>query len=97
MAEAMSSGLPLAVADTPVNREICGEAALYFAPFSVSGMVAAIRRLDEDPALRQRLAEIGRARAIERFGWDDHVDRLVSTFEAVAQGQAPKAFDWADA
>ena len=97
MAEAMSSGLPLAVADTPVNREICGDAALYFQPFSVSGLVAAVRRLHEDPSLRKSLAEAGRARAVSRFGWDDHVDRLVATFEAVAAGRAPAAFDWAEA
>ena len=97
MAEAMSSGLPLAVADTPVNREICGDAALYFPPFSVSGLMAAICRLDQDPELRGRLGQIGRRRAVERFGWDDHVDRLVATFEAVAQGRAPAALNWADA
>lgn len=89
MAEAMSSGLLLAVADTPVNREICGDAALYFPPFSVSGLVTAIRTLDADPELRRRLSENGRARAIERFGWEAHVDRLVATFEAVAAGRTP--------
>lgn len=89
MAEAMSSGMPLAVADTPVNREICGDAALYFPPFSVSGLTDALRRLDADPELRRRLGENGRARAIARFGWEDHVDRLVATFEAVASGRAP--------
>jgi len=91
MAEAMSSGMPLAVADTPVNREICGDAALYFDPFSVSGLVAAIRTLDADPDLRRRLSENGRARAVQRFGWDDHVDRLVDTFEAVAAGRVPSS------
>ena len=89
MAEAMSSGMPLVVADTPVNREICGDAALYFRPFSVSGLTDAVRRLDADPELRRRLGESGRARAIARFGWEDHVDRLVETFEAVASGRAP--------
>ena len=89
MAEAMSSGLPLAVADTPVNREICGDAALYFEPFSVSQLVGALRALDADAELRRRLSENGRRRALERFGWDAHVDRLVDTFEAVATGRAP--------
>jgi len=89
MAEAMSSGMPLAVADTPVNREICGDAALYFEPFSVSGLVAAMRRLDADPELRLRLSANGRARAVQRFGWEDHVDRLVDTFEAIATGRRP--------
>ena len=91
MAEAMSSGLPLAVADTPVNREICGDAALYFEPFSVSGLVAAVRRIDSDPGLRHALSENGRARALARFGWEDHVDRLVDTFEAIASGRVPSS------
>ncbi|MBT3989005.1 MAG: glycosyltransferase family 4 protein [Rhodospirillaceae bacterium] len=81
MAEAMSSGLPVVAADTPVNREICGDAALYFEPFSVSGLVDCIRQLDQDEELRTTLPEIGRARAVERFGWEDHVDRLVETME----------------
>lgn len=96
MAEAMSCGLPLVVADTPVNREICGDAALYFRPFSVSGLAAAVRRLDADPDLRRRLAESGRKRAVQRFGWNDHVDRLIATFEAVARGDVPNALDWAE-
>ena len=32
MAEAMSHGLPIVASDTPVNREMCGEAAVYFSP-----------------------------------------------------------------
>jgi glycosyltransferase involved in cell wall biosynthesis len=96
MAEAMSSGLPLVVADTAVNREICGPAALYFPPFSVSGLIAAVRRLDGDPELRARLSENGRHRVIERFGWEDHVDRLVQTFESVLHGQRPASTEQGD-
>jgi glycosyltransferase involved in cell wall biosynthesis len=58
--------------------------------------VAAVRRLDEDPELRRRLAEVGRKRAVQRFGWNDHVDRLIGTFEAVARGEAPDTLDWAE-
>ncbi|NQV56294.1 MAG: glycosyltransferase, partial [Rhodospirillales bacterium] len=85
MAEAMSSGLPTVVSDTPVNREICGDAALYFEPFSVTGLVEQLLQLDANPELRQNNSVAGRDRALEKFGWDDHVDRLVETFEKVAQ------------
>lgn len=88
MAEAMSSGLPVVVADTPVNREICGDAALYFKPFSVKGLVAHIKSLDQDEKLRVQLGDQGRQRVLERYGWDDHVDRLIKTFETVANGAA---------
>jgi glycosyltransferase involved in cell wall biosynthesis len=88
MAEAMSSGLPVIAADTPVNREICGDAALYFEPFSVAELTNCIRQLDQDEKLRLSLPEIGRQRALEKFGWDDHVDRLVETMEKMVRGKA---------
>ncbi len=85
MAEAMSSGVPVVAADTPVNREICGEAALYFEPFSVSGLADCIEQLNKDEKLRTSLPEIGRTRALELFGWEDHVDRLVETMEKMVK------------
>jgi glycosyltransferase involved in cell wall biosynthesis len=88
MAEAMSSGLPTIVSDTPVNREICGDTALYFEPFSAKGLIEKIKILDQNLDLRDRNSEQGRLRALEKFGWNDHVDRLVETFENVANGRA---------
>ena len=37
MVEAMAHGLPIVASDTPVNREICGEAAVYFSPLGCRG------------------------------------------------------------
>jgi len=88
MAEAMSSGLLVVAADTPVNREICGDVALYFEPFSVKGLTDCIHQLDRDKNLRERLSKIGRERALEKFGWEDHVDRLIETMEKVLNKQA---------
>lgn len=83
MAEAMSTGLPSVVADTPINREICGDGALYFNPFSPSDLAARLRELDSDPALRERLSANGRARASSLYRWDDHMQRLMAIFERV--------------
>ena len=85
MAEAMSSGLPVVASDTPVNREICGGASLYFEPFMISKLVRAILLLDNDSNLRRRLSTTGRKRATGLYSWDDHVDRLVNTFEIVSK------------
>ena len=84
MAEAMSTGVPVVASSTPVNREICAEAALYFTPFSVSGLVEQIHRLDHNPPLREHMAAMGRVRTLDRFGWNDHVDRLLVVFEELA-------------
>ena len=43
--EAMASGLPILAADTPVNREICGQAAIYFAPEDDHVLAAQLKRL----------------------------------------------------
>lgn len=86
MAEAMSCGLPVIAADTTVNREICADTALFFEPFSVSGMIALLRRLDAEPDLRGRMAEAGRKRVLGLYGWDNHIDRLIETFERLIHG-----------
>lgn len=83
MVEAMSSGLPVVAADTPVNREVCGDAALYFDPLRLTSLLDAIRRLDADPQLRHDLTTRGRARVLSMFTWDAHVDRLTEIFETV--------------
>jgi glycosyltransferase involved in cell wall biosynthesis len=84
MIEALASGIPVVAADVPVNREVLGDAALYFTPFRHSELAAQLRRLDADPALRQRLTEAGRLRATASFDWNDHVSRLLDLFEQLA-------------
>lgn len=80
MVEAMSSGIPVVAADTVINREICGDAALYFNPTSPTDLVACLERLDGDPDLRRVLSEHGRRRVLDCFTWDAHVERLVEIF-----------------
>jgi glycosyltransferase involved in cell wall biosynthesis len=86
MVEAMSTGIPVIVSETPVNREICGDAALYFTPFSYSELVERILELDSDQKRVADLSSLGRQRATSQFDWDGHVDRLLGSFEKVIQG-----------
>jgi glycosyltransferase involved in cell wall biosynthesis len=78
MAEAMAHGLPIVAADTPVNREICGESAVYFRVGDPNDLAEKVRNLCADEALRQKLNESGRARAANNFKWQDHVARLLA-------------------
>jgi glycosyltransferase involved in cell wall biosynthesis len=77
MVEAMVHGLPIVAADTPVNREVCGEAALYFRPLDPGDLAEKVILLGRDQALREELGTIGRGRAATRFRWEDHVERLL--------------------
>ncbi len=83
MAEALAVGIPVVAADTPINREICGDAALYFEPYSITDLCRRLTELDRDPALREKLARAARERPGEAHNWDLHVDRLIETFESV--------------
>jgi glycosyltransferase involved in cell wall biosynthesis len=84
MVEAMAHGLPIVAADTPVNREICGEAALYFRPLDPEDLAEKVILLGRNQALREKLGTMGQGRAATCFRWEDHVERLLQ-----AAGNAP--------
>jgi glycosyltransferase involved in cell wall biosynthesis len=81
MAEALGSGLPVVAADTQINRETCGDAAVYFQPFSPTDLARRIRELDANPELRSRMSDLAVSRVRHRYDWDAHVDRLIAIFE----------------
>ena len=67
--EALSCGVPILVGDTPVAREVYGEAARYVATTDVPAAASAIEELLFDPEARRRL--LTRAPAIlERYSWE---------------------------
>ena len=75
LVEAMASGLPIVAADTPINREVCADAAVYFEPFAPDACAEAIARVLAHPDLAESLASAGLARSRE-YTWDRHVDIL---------------------
>jgi len=87
MVEAMAHGLPIVAADTPVNREVLGPAALYFSPYSPEELAVEVRRLAEDDTLRKRLGATGRQRVATHFCWERHALRLLEA----ASGPSSKA------
>lgn len=71
--EAMSCGLPILAADTPLNREMAGTSALYYPPFDAVAAAAMARQLIQNPVERRRLGEIGQSRAEAHIRWDEYV------------------------
>ena len=66
--EAMAFGLPVIAADTPVNREVCGAAAVFFPPDDAGALARLIQRFYSHPeelALASRLS----AQRAASFDW----------------------------
>lgn len=80
LVEAMASGLPIAAADLPVHREVCGEAAIYFSVFDERALAAQCARVLTEPALAEKLKAAG-YRRLSLFSWDEHVLALVALVE----------------
>ena len=73
--EAMALGCPVAAANAASLPEVCGDAAFYFDPHSAEAIGAALRRIADDEALRDRLRDAGRLRAAQ-FSWTASAERL---------------------
>ena len=77
MAEAMLHGLPIVAADTAVNREICGGAAVYFSPHDPQDLARQIQSVASDVALQQRLRASAQEQWQMKHRWDTHVRRMI--------------------
>ena len=71
--QAMACGLPLVATSAGALPEVVGrhdETGLLVEPGNPVALAAALARALGDPGLRTRLADAGRARALNRFSWE---------------------------
>jgi len=67
LVEALGYGIPIVASETPVNREICAGAALYYNPLDdIGGAEAIIKALQ--PPVRDKLIKIGKLRS-RSYDW----------------------------
>jgi glycosyltransferase involved in cell wall biosynthesis len=83
--EALSADVPIVVLDTPVAREVYGEAAWYVPPESdvVSG-AEAIRTLLEDRDSRARFLSHAPG-VLARYSWDTAADATLAAIEGIVR------------
>jgi glycosyltransferase involved in cell wall biosynthesis len=79
----MACALPSVAFDTPVSREYLGEHGIYAATGDASALAAAILQLVIAPEHGRALGHWLRARAIERFSWQDSGVRLLGIYDAL--------------
>lgn len=80
LAEAMAMGLPTVSSDLPAIRELAcdGRTSLLVPPDDDGALVAAMRRLLDDPALRSRLGRNARTQITETFDATRNVRRFAA-------------------
>jgi glycosyltransferase involved in cell wall biosynthesis len=90
--EAMAAGKPLVATDIPGCREavVDGQTGFLIPPRDPPALAAALHRLIEDPALRQKMAAAARARAVEHFSDAIICQQTLLVYEAaMSAGRAP--------
>lgn len=89
LVEAMALGTPVIASDTPIFREVGGDAVSYVHPESPSEFAAAVSALGAPDLWRERSrTSVERA---AKFNWDESARQLLSAAEEVVAQRRPKA------
>jgi glycosyltransferase involved in cell wall biosynthesis len=98
--EASACELPVVVSDAGGLPEVVvhGETGLVVPRDDVQLLAQALRRLHDDPALRQQLGRAGRERVLREYEWEHCVDLMLGCYERAVRGviaDAGSAMTWA--
>lgn len=86
MVEAMASGLPIVAAGTAVNREVCGEAGVYFDTFNPADCARRVEDVLSKHDLQRRLSYASLNR-MKLFSWSKYSKQLHKVFDTLSQPQ----------
>ncbi len=82
--EAMACGTPVITSNLSSLPEVAGDAALLVDPYDVQALAEALRRLLDDPALRQTLIARGAGQAAF-FTWERAAAQLLTVYRQMVQ------------
>jgi len=84
LVEAMGYGNCAVVNDTPENREVAGEAAIYFRAVAPGTLAAALARLLDEPGEAAARGHAAAERAARLYSWDHVTDLYAALFARLA-------------
>lgn len=86
MKEALYFGLPIVAADTLINREICGDAALYFAPREANAGATQVMRLLKNKPLAAQMRACARERFVATtMDWNTYTQSILNLMHSTLQ------------
>lgn len=80
LVEAMASGLPVAAADRPYSREVCGNAALYFDSRNAEECADTVERIINNPSVSESMSWASSTQA-RSFSWTRYAERLLQLLD----------------
>jgi len=80
--EAMACGCPVAVSNSSSLPEVCGDAAMFFDPYSVEDIKNAIEQIFINENLKQNLIEKGLIQA-RKYDWEKTAKKIIKIFKEV--------------
>lgn len=81
--EAFQLGCPVIASDIPTSREVCRDAAPYFAPHDTAALAALMRSALDNPARREAMQSVIHD-AANRFSWANSAKALRTELDAIA-------------
>jgi glycosyltransferase involved in cell wall biosynthesis len=82
--EAMACGVPVVAGDIPAIQEVAGDAVMRVNPRDVVELVAAVRRVLEQPDLQHQLQKRGRARSLG-YQWRRAAEATLDVYRSVRE------------
>lgn len=82
--EAMSFDCPVITSNLSSLPEVCGDAAIYVDPYSVSSIANGIAKVIDNPELREKLIQKGKDR-VEYFSIKNYEKRLLEGYQKVVK------------
>jgi glycosyltransferase involved in cell wall biosynthesis len=94
--EFLASGRAVVLPRTNIGLELRdGEDALLLERGDADEIAAAIARLADNPALRERLGKAGRAFALRELRWSASADKVIALYDVIASSKRPAPPAWA--
>ncbi len=81
--ESASYGRCVVLTDIPANREILGEAGIYFSGTDIAELAGAINRCYSDISMREDIGRRARQRVMEKFAISDVAVRMEAVYKSV--------------
>jgi glycosyltransferase involved in cell wall biosynthesis len=76
----MACALPVVATDTPVNRELLGDAGLYAPVGDTTALADRLVELLQSPDRQRALGQALHQRVEREFGWPALTDRLIELY-----------------